>query len=81
MKSRAIRSKTNLLSLRGVRLYPYYYYYLMKYSRRGFFNTYLQYEYSYIKIPIYSVYLKSIKSIISGNVINCCLASSALTQF
>jgi hypothetical protein len=54
---------------------------------------------SYIKIPIYSVYLKSIclwdqkynyiciiylksiKSIISGNVINCCLASSALTQF
>ena len=54
---------------------------------------------SYIKIPIYSVYLKSIclwdqkyiyifiiylksiKSTISENAINCCLASSALTQF
>jgi hypothetical protein len=34
-------------------------------------------KYNYIFI----IYLKSIKSIISENVINCCLASSALTQF
>jgi hypothetical protein len=71
------------------------------FPERVFQYTYLQNEYSYIKIkiPIYSVYLKficlwdqkyiyifiiylkSIKSIISENVINCCLASSALTQF
>jgi hypothetical protein len=29
---------------------------------------------------IFIIYLKSIKSMISGNVINCCLASSALNS-
>ena len=73
------------------------------FPERVFQYTYLQNEYSYIKIkikiPIYSlylksiclwdqkyiyifiIYLKSIKSITSENVINCCLASSDLTQF